>query len=835
MPPIYYKKVNTKINNQSNDNNMDINNYKKSKYLIIVESPSKCKKIEGFLGNEYKCIASKGHICSIQGLKSINSKNNFETEYSIIESKSKHVEYMRSIIELFPYYNILLASDDDREGEAISWHICKIFNLPIQTTPRIIFHEITKYAILKAIENPTTINMSLVYAQQARQILDVIVGFKVSPFLWKYIYNNKTEGLSAGRCQTPALRLVYDNQKKIDDEIIKNTFNIKYKTTSTFFNKNVLFKLDYDYENPIDMNTFLEKSKSFEYKMEIGSPKISIISPPSPLNTSKLLQLASNILRMSPKETTIYSQQLYQDGYITYMRTDSTKYSKEFLQNIEKYILIKWNNKTNIEKYIGNFEELNNTNHLTPHEAIRITNIDTTDLPPCYTTDSKLKSLYRLIWKITIESCMSSCKMNITNISITAPEKHSYIHSLETPIFLGWKIISSENKTDVDRESTDVNINHLQNQYSGSLLYFQSILTNCSQIKYNTIESIVSFHNQHSHYTEASIIHKLEELGIGRPSTFSSIINTIQERGYIKLTNIEGKTLNCIEYKLSDDVIYTLNKERIFGNEKNKLVIQPIGILTLEFLLQYFESIFSYEYTKQMEIQLDNISNTTNNTNWYSICESCLNEIVNLSKPLINISKQSYKIDNNYDFVFQKHGYSLKYTNDDGIVSYKSVISNLKIDLEKLKKGEYTIDDLLEIKNECLGKYEEHDIYIKNGLYGPYVKWGDQTESIKTIAKPLNEITLLDITQFINNKRNPILHDSDPNKIISLPTNKSILRLLTSELSVRKGKFGAYIFYQRFDMKTPEFYSMKGFNKGFLKCDKQLLLDWIVNTHSIRL
>ena len=220
---------------------MDINNYKKSKYLIIVESPSKCKKIEGFLGNEYKCIASKGHICRIQGLKSINIKNNFETEYSIIEDKKNHVEYMRSVIDLFPYYNILLASDDDREGEAISWHICNIFNLPIQTTPRIIFHEITKTSILKAIDNPTTINMSLVYAQQARQILDMLVGFKVSPFLWKYIYNNKTEGLSAGRCQTPALRLVYDNQKRIDTEI-KNTLHIKYKTTFFFIIINHIFK-----------------------------------------------------------------------------------------------------------------------------------------------------------------------------------------------------------------------------------------------------------------------------------------------------------------------------------------------------------------------------------------------------------------------------------------------------------------------------------------------------------------------------------------------------------------------------------------------------------------
>ncbi len=843
MPPKYYKKSNTKPQTpRTNENNVDIANYKKAKYLVIVESPSKCKKIEGFLGNEYKCIASKGHICSIKGLKSINSKNNFETEYSIIEEKATHVENMRSIIELFPYYNILLASDDDREGEAISWHICRIFNLPVQTTPRIIFREITKSAIVKAIENPTTINMSLVYAQQARQILDVIVGFKISPFLWKYIYNNKTEGLSAGRCQTPALRLVYDNQKEIDAELSGGSLNTKYKTTATFFNKNILFKLDHDYETSNSMNDFLEKSKSFDYKLEIGYPKNTTTSPPSPLNTSKLLQLASNVLHISPKQTTAYSQQLYQDGYITYMRTESTKYSKEFLQNIRTFILTKWHTKKNIQDYFGNVEELNNTNNITPHEAIRITNIETNQLPSSYTDDSKLKSLYKLIWKTTIESCMSSAKITITNISISAPENHNYIHSLETPVFLGWKLVSSsfENKLDEEREpATDANVNTLQNQYGGSLLYFQSILTNGSLIRHNKIESVVAINNRSSHYTEASLIHKLEEFGIGRPSTFSSIINTIQERGYAKLTNIDGKSVNCIEYKLCDNEIHTITKERVFGNEKNKLVIEPVGILTLEFLLQYFESVFSYEYTKLMESQLDDISNDKNTTNWHSICNSCLNEIVRLSKPIISISKQSYKIDDTYDFVFQKHGYSLRYTSDDGTVSYKSVKPDVKIDLEKLQKGKYTADDLIEITNDCLGKYNDQYIYIKTGQYGPYVKWGDQTESIKTMQKPLNEITLAEIIQFINNKRtfhqSNELEDTYPNKTISLPKNKSILRVLTTDLSIRKGKFGAYIFYQRSDMKNPEFYSMKNFNKGFLACDKQLLMDWIIDTYSIRI
>ena len=222
MPPkkFFKKKSTTTYAKPKKEPNINLN----AKYLIIVESPSKCGKIESFLGDEYCCIASKGHIRTIEGLKSIDTKSTFEPTFTIIEEKSSHIEQMRSVINRFSKQNIILASDDDREGEAIAWHICKVFDLPIETTKRILFHEITKKAIIDAVNNPTTINMNLVHAQHARQVLDMVVGYKISPHLWKYLYHNKSNSLSAGRCQTPALRLVYDNEKE------KSEIETKYKT-----------------------------------------------------------------------------------------------------------------------------------------------------------------------------------------------------------------------------------------------------------------------------------------------------------------------------------------------------------------------------------------------------------------------------------------------------------------------------------------------------------------------------------------------------------------------------------------------------------------------------
>ena len=790
MPPKFYKKGASKKPTPSLNSGS-------AKYLIIVESPSKCTKIESYLGTDYYCIASKGHIRHLGGLKSIDTKGNFEPTFSLIDEKKDHVDFMRKTIAKFPKTNIILATDDDREGEAIAWHICQLFDLPVETTPRIIFHEVTKPALLCAIQTPTTLNMNLIRAQHARQVLDVIVGYKISPLLWKYLFNNKSNSLSAGRCQTPALRLVYDNEKEKEASQLEQ----KYKTIGNFYNKNVSFDLNHEFDTECEVLEFLKQSHVFDYKMTIGSQKESNRSAPKPFHTSRLLQTASNVLHMSPKETMSLCQQLYQTGYITYMRTESSQYSKSYLDQVKKHILDAFSS----DKYLGDLDKLENKDTTNPHEAIRVTHLETTYLP---SEDTRLASLYKLIWKNSIESCMSDAKYATHEIQITAPMKYHYKHLLEIPVFLGWKKLG-EKTSGVDEQNTG----------SGMLLYFQSILSSGSKVKHNFIESAVVIRNKHQYYTEASLINTLEDHGIGRPSTFATIVETIQDRGYVKKTNIEGKIVKCKEFRLeTDNKLLEIIKERTFGNEKNKLVIQSVGVLTLEFLLQHFQSIFTYEYTKNMEDKLDDIS-SGQQKEWADICKNCYNEIKVLSKPISNVSKQTYEIQLGYTFAFDKFGPVIRHTLEGGETEYISVKKDMNIDLEKLKAGEYNLDDLIEVKtNGILGKYEGVDIYIKTGRYGPYVEWGDKKESIKNIKKPIDQITLDDIKEFLDNK-------------IAIEPN--ILRKLNDYMSVRKGKFGPYVYYKRPEMKKPEFLNIKKFNEGFFACEVDTLVTWLCETYSL--
>ena len=408
---------------------------------------------------------------------------------------------MKQIVSKFSKENIILATDDDIEGEAIAWHICEIFNLPIETTQRIIFLEVTKNALLKSINAPTTVNLDLVKAQHARQVLDVIVGYKISPILWKYLYNDNNNTLSEGRCQTPALRLVYENEIQGKEKDNIQTF---YKTTASFFEKNIIFNLNVEFQTKDEIREHLNKSINHKHMLTINNPRDTTKSPPTPFHTSRLLQVASNILHISPGETMRLCQQLYQTGYITYMRTESTKYAKPFLQEISKFI----QNEYNDEKYIGNLENLENKQTNNPHEAIRVTQLNNKSIT---SDDGRLISLYKLIWKNTVESCMSEAKYKAIPLEISGPNETKYTYTHEIPLFLGWKIVSDK-KLDID----------IQNQANGMYMFFKTQLKN--SIKYNWIESVVSMKNKHTHYTEASLINKLEAMGIGRPSTFSSIV-----------------------------------------------------------------------------------------------------------------------------------------------------------------------------------------------------------------------------------------------------------------------------------------------------------------------
>ena len=431
--------------------------YSTTTTLVIVESPAKCKKIEEYLGPGYKCVASYGHLRELPSLKIIDIEHKFNPTYTIIDNaiKKKQIEVLRK--EIKNADEVILASDDDREGEKISFCVAQIFKLDINKTKRITFNEITESAIQNAIKNPRTINMDLVYAQQARQILDILVGFKVSPILWKFINNTKgKEGaLSAGRCQTPALRLVYDNEEDIKGVEEKKVYNV----TGYFTNSNLPFDLTPQgkFESEDTLTDFLDGSADFSHVYTCSKPVPILKKQPDPFTTSTLQQTASNELHYAPKETMRLCQSLYEGGYITYMRTDSKTYSQEFINSAKEYIIRNYEAKY-INEHIdvlvsgsaakqNNNEKNNETKKKkskktepqevkeTPapqeaHEAIRPTNISLFELPE--TLDPKERRMYKLIWENTLESCMSPASFySITaNISAFQTMKFTYINEL---------------------------------------------------------------------------------------------------------------------------------------------------------------------------------------------------------------------------------------------------------------------------------------------------------------------------------------------------------------------------------------------------------------------
>jgi DNA topoisomerase-1 len=391
--------------------------------LVIVESPAKCQKIEGFLGPGYKCLASYGHLTTLPSLKNIDINNNFKLTFISISEKLKHIDKLRKAINLSK--EVIIATDDDREGEAIGWHICQLFNLNVNTTKRILFNEITKSAILNSINKPSILNLNLINAQQTRQILDLLLGYQISPILWKNISSNTKNSLSAGRCQTPALRLVYDNYLETKD----NNGTQVYNTIGYFTDKLFNFNLDYEFNDSDKVEEFLNLSISHKHIISNDKQKESKRNPPQPFTTSLLQQVANNNLHISPKETMKICQKLYEEGLITYMRTDSKIYSKEFIEINKKFI----ENKYGSEYFNINFQSSDQSDKKSKdnknlaqeaHEAIRPTDINKEDIDDKFT--KKEINLYKLIWKNTIQSCMLPAIYFTILYKISAPNNLFY-------------------------------------------------------------------------------------------------------------------------------------------------------------------------------------------------------------------------------------------------------------------------------------------------------------------------------------------------------------------------------------------------------------------------
>ena len=793
--------------------------YSTSTTLLIVESPAKCKKIEEYLGPGYKCVASFGHLRELSSLDNIKIEDNFKPTFQIINNslKKKQIELLRK--EIKNADEVILATDDDREGEGISFHIQQLFKLP-ENTKRIVFNEITETALRKSLENPRLIDMNIVYAQQARQILDLLVGFKITPMLWKFISQNSENSLSAGRCQTPALRLIYDNQNEIDASDNKKVYN----TLGYFTNMNLPFELNKQIESEEDMIDFLDGSADFSHIYSCSEPYKSVKSQPEPFTTSRLQQTASNELHFSPKETMKLCQSLYESGYITYMRTDSKKYSSEFIDSAKDYISRNYDNKylnENIDNLISGEKQTKDSNYKQvtskskkkeandvkslaqeAHEAIRPTKISLKDLPE--KTNAREKRMYKMIWENTMESCMSPAIYSAVKAQIQAYNSFLFVYTSELIQFPGWKIVKNKFSTD-------------NKEYQ----YLQTLKQN-NIIKYNKLTSKVTIKNIKQHFTEARLVQLLEEKGIGRPSTFAMLVDKIQERGYVKKEDIKGKEIIVKDYELENGEISEIETKREFGNEKGKIVIQPLGKIVIDFLDKYFLDLLNYDFTREMEDNLDKISK--GEIIWHDVCKLCNDKLDVIVEELRKKDKGKFaiKIDDKNSYTIGKYGpviKSVEVVDGKKITSFKALRKDIDINMNKLENGEYKLEHLIDNKeatssnkngnDSILGRYDDKDVIIKKGKFGLYITWGENSKTLKQFGnRPIENITFEEVL--------PLLEEGG-----------SFVREISQNISIRKSKKGDYIFFKTAKMKKPKFFDIKKFDEDYKTCDVEIIKSWI--------
>ena len=563
------------------------------KILVIVESPAKCKKIQGILGSKYIVKASFGHIRNIdkkKGLSAIDINNNYKPKYTIIHGKRKYVKELQKYKKKCK--EVIIAADLDREGEAIGYHLVDILKLDILTTKRIVFNEITKSAIQLAIKNPKVLDQNLINAQKARQILDFMIGFDISPILWKHVRNHS----SAGRCQSPALKLLCDKELQLKnfkeygyfhiEGIFKNINDIQFisKSNSKIENKKKILKI-------------LNEFKTAQFTLKHIKHKLSVSKPSAPYITSTIQQDANSKLNLTPKITMSILQKLYESGKITYMRTDSKILSKKATNDIKNFVCKKYGKEYhNLRKY-----QNKSKNAQEAHECIRPVDISLSEL------DIELgnigSKLYNLIWKRTIASQMSEMKTTIYQIIIHNNKNNILFEcNLEKTNFLGFGIIYNMNKINT--------IDHIINKISeGELLYIHNIIAK------------ETFTKPITRYVESSLVKTLEKKGIGRPSTFSSIVDTLFKREYIIKTSKKGeeKTLSIFELNYLKNILEKTETRELYPI-KNKIFVTELGFNINTFMCKNFTNIIDYNFTSSMEDKLDEIAK--GNLIWYSLVDN---------------------------------------------------------------------------------------------------------------------------------------------------------------------------------------------------------------------
>ena len=743
------------------------------KNLVIVESPAKAKTIEKFLGKDYKVLSSYGHIRDLKKKEfSIDIDKDFKPHYEIPGDKKKVVEELKA--EAKEAETVWLASDEDREGEAIAWHLYEVLKLQPEHTKRIVFHEITQSAILKAIEQPRNIDINLVDAQQARRILDRIVGFELSPVLWKKV----KPALSAGRVQSVAVRLIVERER----EIQAFQSEASYRVTAVFLvpdadGKPVEMKAELSrrIKTKAEAQKFLESCRSASFTIHDISTRPLKKSPAAPFTTSTLQQEAARKLGFTVAQTMMVAQRLYESGKITYMRTDSVNLSELAVDNSKAVIADMMG-----ERYVYPRHFATKTKGAQEaHEAIR----------PTYMENAKIegtpqeRKLYDLIWKRTIASQMADAEVEKTTVSIgISNEADTFNATGEVVKFDGFLHVYRES-IDEDTEQED-ETRLLPPLKKGQVLHHQSII------------ATERFTQHPPRYTEASLVRKLEELGIGRPSTYAPIISTIQQRGYVEKGEKSGEERSYNILSLQDSKITDATQTEITGAEKAKLMPTDTGTVVNDFLMEYFPNILDYNFTASVEKQFDEIAE--GEKKWTAI----LKDFYKGFHPSVEntlATKNAYKAGER--ILGEEPGsgkqVSVKIGRFGPVVQIGTAGDNEKPRFAQLKKDmsieTITLEEALELFKlpRTLGEYEGKTVTIGTGRYGPYVHNNGMYTSLPKTIDPL-EITLAEAIQLIQEKK-----DAEAQKHIKKFEEEP-------ELEILNGRYGPYISYKGNNYKIPK-------------------------------
>lgn len=723
-----------------------------AKNLVIVESPAKAKTIEKFLGKDFKVMSSYGHISDLPTRElGVDIENDFKPKYQISSDKKELVKTLKE--EVKKVDTVWLASDEDREGEAISWHLAEALKLDKNKTKRIVFNSITKSAIDKAIANPRTIDYNLVNAQQARRVLDRLVGYELSPVLWKKV----KKGLSAGRVQSVSVRLIVEREREIQDFKTESS----YKITADFVNsqgKIIKTKLVKSFATKEEAEKFLSKNMGATFSVADLETKPAKKSPAPPFTTSTLQQEASRKLYFSVSKTMQMAQRLYESGLITYMRTDSVNLSQEAIDSAQKEIISSYGKEfSKPRQFTANAKGAQEA-----HEAIRPTDMSVSSVK----IDRDQARLYELIWKRTIASQMSDAELERTQAKIKA-DKHSeqFVANGEIIKFEGFLKVYLESFDDDEEEQEGIL----------PTLFVGESMTN------KNITATERFTRPPFRYTEASLVKKLEELGIGRPSTYAPTISTIQNRGYVERSNIEGENRLYNQLILSNNQIKEKTLSETTGTDKGKLIPTDIGMVVNDFLMANFDNIMDYHFTAKVEESFDDIA--TGKENWTDMMR---NFYTHFHPTVLDVEKNAER-ETGERFLGTDpttgKPISVRLGRFGAMVQIGSVDDEEKPRFASLPQGfsieTITFEEAIKLFElpKKLGVYHGKEVESNVGRYGPYIRFGESFISIGK-DKDVFAITLDEAKQFIDEK---------------LRAEAPIAIYQGKEVTKGKGRFGPFI------------------------------------------